>query len=49
MSPVGDALRTRVRNFPSFVNGFNIDWLDPWPETALQNVANKLLEDDLID
>jgi dynein heavy chain len=49
MSPVGEALRTRVRNFPSFVNNFTIDWLDPWPEKALHNVAYKLLEDDLLE
>jgi len=49
MSPVGNALRTRIRNFPSFANNFTIDWLDPWPEDALQNVASRLLEDDLVE
>lgn len=45
MSPVGDSLRTRVRNFPSFVNCCTIDWLDPWPIEALQTVASKMLEE----
>lgn len=44
MSPVGDTLRTRVLNFPSFVNCCTIDWLDPWPVEALSTVAKKMLE-----
>ena len=45
MSPIGDSLRTRIRNFPSFVNCCTIDWLDPWPQEALQTVASKSLEE----
>lgn len=45
MSPVGDALRTRIRNFPAFSNTCSIDWLDPWPEDALMAVASKMLEE----
>ena len=45
MSPIGDSLRTRIRNFPSFVNCCNVDWLDPWPEEALQTVAEKSLDE----
>jgi dynein heavy chain len=45
MSPIGDTLRTRVRNFPSFVNCCTIDWLDPWPVDALMTVSKKMLED----
>ncbi|VDI22437.1 Hypothetical predicted protein, partial [Mytilus galloprovincialis] len=40
MSPVGDALRTRCRNFPGLVNNANIDWFFPWPEQALYAVAS---------
>lgn len=32
MSPVGDTLRTRCRNFPGLVNNTVIDWFDAWPE-----------------
>lgn len=45
MSPIGDSLRTRVRNFPSFVNCCTIDWLDPWPVEALMTVSHKMLEE----
>ncbi|XP_060580911.1 dynein axonemal heavy chain 10-like isoform X1 [Ruditapes philippinarum] len=56
MSPVGDALRTRCRNFPGMVNCANIDWFFPWPEQALYAVAsvfispdNPLIADDMRD
>lgn len=39
MSPVGDALRVRMRMFPSLVNCTTIDWVDPWPEDALLSVS----------
>eukprot|EP00736_Rhodelphis_marinus_P009344 Rmarinus@m.3249 len=48
MSPVGDSLRTRCRNFPGMVNNTVIDWFLPWPEEALQTVATSFLaEEDL--
>uniref|UniRef100_A0A2C9JWZ0 AAA+ ATPase domain-containing protein n=1 Tax=Biomphalaria glabrata TaxID=6526 RepID=A0A2C9JWZ0_BIOGL len=40
MSPVGDTLRTRCRNFPGTVNNASIDWFFPWPEQALYAVAS---------
>ncbi len=43
MSPVGDTLRTRCRNFPGLVNNANIDWFMPWPEQALFAVATSYL------
>lgn len=39
MSPVGETLRTRCRNFPGMVNNCVIDWFQPWPEQALESVA----------
>ena len=45
MSPVGETLRTRCRNFPGMVNNTVIDWFEPWPEQALQSVASVFLED----
>ncbi|CAL8247788.1 unnamed protein product [Merluccius merluccius] len=44
MSPVGDTLRTRCRNFPGLVNNTGIDWFLPWPPQALHAVAYSFLE-----
>ncbi|XP_069475795.1 dynein axonemal heavy chain 10 [Ambystoma mexicanum] len=43
MSPVGDTLRTRCRNFPGIVNNTGIDWFLPWPPQALYAVAKSFL------
>ncbi|XP_071826175.1 dynein axonemal heavy chain 10-like isoform X2 [Apostichopus japonicus] len=43
MSPVGETLRTRCRNFPGLVNNCSIDWFMPWPVQALMAVANVFL------
>jgi dynein heavy chain len=42
-SPIGDAWRARLRQFPSLVNCCTIDWFTEWPADALQNVAQKFL------
>lgn len=34
-SPIGDAMRNRIRNFPSLVNCTTIDWFSEWPRDAL--------------
>lgn len=39
MSPLGDAFRNRLRNFPSLVNCSTIDWFTNWPAEALQSVG----------
>ncbi|XP_065937642.1 dynein axonemal heavy chain 3 isoform X7 [Magallana gigas] len=44
-SPIGDNFRNRIRMFPSLINCCTIDWFKPWPEDALELVANKFLED----
>jgi dynein heavy chain len=44
MSPAGDALRIRCRNFPGLVSSTSIDWFFPWPEEALTSVANFFME-----
>eukprot|EP00798_Chlamydomonas_sp_ICE-L_P031818 gene31818-7022_t len=50
MSPVGETLRTRCRNFPGMVNNTVIDWFEPWPEQALESVATVFLaKEDLPD
>ncbi|EAR99019.2 dynein heavy chain 7, axonemal protein (macronuclear) [Tetrahymena thermophila SB210] len=43
MSPVGDKLRNRIRNFPSLVNCSSIIWVQPWSESSLKDVANQYL------
>lgn len=42
-SPIGDAWRTRLRQFPSLVNCCTIDWFTEWPTDALQSVAQRSL------
>jgi dynein heavy chain len=43
VSPVGDSLRVRCRKFPGLINCCTIDWYLPWPEAALESVAERLL------
>ena len=43
-SPIGDAFRNRLRQFPSLINCCTIDWFKPWPEDALELVANRFLD-----
>ncbi|RVE70747.1 hypothetical protein OJAV_G00066880 [Oryzias javanicus] len=42
-SPIGKAFRKRLRQFPSLINCCTIDWFQPWPEEALERVANSFL------
>lgn len=44
-SPIGDAFRERLRQFPSLVNCCTIDWFTAWPDDALEAVAMKFLRD----
>jgi len=46
MSPVGDSLRVRCRQFPSLINCTTIDWFMPWPEDALDSVARRFLSNE---
>ncbi|TWW60421.1 Dynein heavy chain 10, axonemal [Takifugu flavidus] len=43
MSPVGDTLRIRCKNFPGLMNNTVIDWFLPWPQQALLAVAQSFL------
>ena len=49
MSPAGDTLRIRCRNFPGLVSNTSIDWFFPWPEEALAAVANYFLKEQDLD
>ncbi|GAX74205.1 hypothetical protein CEUSTIGMA_g1654.t1 [Chlamydomonas eustigma] len=44
-SPIGNAFRERLRQFPSLVNCCTIDWFSEWPNDALEAVALKFLKD----
>jgi len=45
MSPVGEAFRNRLRQFPSLVNCCTIDWFTEWPDEALLGVAKGAMMD----
>jgi dynein heavy chain len=45
MSPVGETLRKRTREFPGIINGTMINWFHSWPRDALYEVAFSFLED----
>ncbi|XP_017781324.1 PREDICTED: dynein heavy chain 10, axonemal [Nicrophorus vespilloides] len=47
MSPSGDILSKRCRNFPGLVNNTCIDWLFPWPQQALVAVASVFLKENV--
>ena len=46
MSPSGNTLRQRCRAFPGLVSASVIDWYFPWPEDALEKVAEFFLRDE---
>jgi dynein heavy chain len=43
MSPAGDTLRVRCRNFPGLITNTNCDWFFSWPEDALTAVAENFM------
>jgi dynein heavy chain len=45
MSPAGDTLRIRCRNFPGLISNTSIDWFFSWPKEALISVAEFYLRD----
>ena len=45
MSPVGNDLRVRCRQFPSLVNCCTLDWFSKWPPEALLYVSQQKLID----
>jgi len=45
MSPVGETLRVRCRQFPSLINCCTLDWFSRWPEQALLFVSSQFLVD----
>ncbi|KAK2851543.1 hypothetical protein Q5P01_007819 [Channa striata] len=44
-SPIGDAFRNRLRQFPSLINCCTIDWFQPWPEEALERLSERFLSE----
>ena len=49
MSPLGDAFRNRLRNYPSLVNCCTIDWFTNWPAEALQSVGVSIIQKNALD
>lgn len=45
MSPIGEAFRNRLRQYPALVNCTTIDWFCDWPKEALLEVAYKYISD----
>ncbi|XP_049940877.1 dynein axonemal heavy chain 1-like, partial [Schistocerca serialis cubense] len=45
MSPIGEVFRARLRQFPALVNCCTIDWFSAWPESALQSVAMRFMDE----
>lgn len=45
LSPVGNTLRVRCRQFPSLVNCCTLDWFSKWPAEALLFVSQQKLID----
>jgi dynein heavy chain len=45
MSPIGEAFRRRLRMFPALVNCCAIDYFLPWPQDALQSVAEYFIKE----
>jgi dynein heavy chain len=45
LSPVGDRLRTRLRNFPSIVSCTSPMWVLPWSIAALKEVAEHMFSE----
>ena len=46
MSPSGETLRVRCRNFPGLVSSTTIDWFFKWPDEALKKVSEFFLQDE---
>ena len=46
MTPSGDILKKRCRNFPALLSNCVIDWFYPWPKEALKMVAKHVLDND---
>ncbi|KAL9651290.1 hypothetical protein ABK040_001243 [Willaertia magna] len=46
MTPTGDTLRIRCRNFPGLVSSTTIDWFTSWPAQALEEVVGQFLTQD---
>lgn len=45
LSPVGDVFRQRLRQFPSLLNCYSVNWFDSWPDDALRAVSEYALHD----
>ena len=44
-SPIGENLKKKLRQFPSFTNCCSINWMTDWPEDALRSVTEKCFKE----
>ncbi|KAL9898323.1 dynein beta chain, ciliary [Glossina fuscipes fuscipes] len=44
-SPVGHSFRRRARKFPAIIKHTSIDWFHEWPDSALESVSRKFLNE----
>uniref|UniRef100_A0A1A9VM43 AAA+ ATPase domain-containing protein n=1 Tax=Glossina austeni TaxID=7395 RepID=A0A1A9VM43_GLOAU len=44
-SPVGHSFRRRARKFPAIIKHTSIDWFHEWPDSALESVSQKFLNE----
>jgi dynein heavy chain len=49
VAPTGPTFKKQVKAFPALVNCTTMDWFHPWPQDALQGVANFYLKDIELD
>ncbi|XP_013098623.2 dynein axonemal heavy chain 2 [Stomoxys calcitrans] len=45
MSPIGDAFRSYIRQYPALINNTTPNWFRLWPQEALLEVASKFLSE----
>lgn len=44
ISPVGNLLRNLYRDFPQFVNQFQLLWMEAWPQEAMMSIGQRFLD-----
>ncbi len=45
LSPLSSKFRERIRMYPSLINCCTINWIQPWPDEALKDVASKIFSE----
>ena len=45
LSSIGPALSSRIQSYPALMNCAIMNWFNPWPQTALEQIATRQLQD----